>query len=157
VRQLLDERGLDPDTIHGSGRDGRITRADVLAVAANPRSSAPPTITVPSIEPGPGDEIVPFSKARTATAEHMVRSRATSAHALLTVEVDYHSLDPVRRAAGRSYLPYVARAVVDQLAVHPHLNASVGDDCLIVHRHVHLGIAVDLAGEALVVPVVRDA
>jgi 2-oxoglutarate dehydrogenase E2 component (dihydrolipoamide succinyltransferase) len=87
----------------------------------------------------------------------MRRSLATSAHALVTTRVDFHAVDPVRRAAGLSYLPFVARAAIDALGAFPHLNASVGDDCLILHPHVHLGIAVDLADEALVVPVVRDA
>ncbi len=91
------------------------------------------------------------------TAEHMVRSLATSAHTLVVTEVDYGAIDPVRAAAGLSFLPFVARAVIDALAEFPHLNASVGDDCLIVHGSVHLGVAVDVDGETLVVPVVKDA
>jgi 2-oxoglutarate dehydrogenase E2 component (dihydrolipoamide succinyltransferase) len=166
VRRLLDDHGLDPAAVNGSGRDGRITRADVLAAAANgrgaPVTTAPPATGPrdathrPPPEPGPDDAVVPFSRSRRATAEHMVRSRATSAHALVAVEIDYDAIDRVRSAAGLSYLPFVARAVVDGLRQFPHLNASVGDDCLIVHPEVHLGLAVD-AGEALMVPVVRSA
>ena len=87
----------------------------------------------------------------------MVRSLATSAHTLVATEVDYHHVDPVRRRAGLSYLPFVARATIDALREHPHLNASVGDDELIVHRRINLGLAVDVGFEALVVPVVKDA
>ena len=100
---------------------------------------------------------MPFTAARRATAEHMRRSLDTGAHALVATEVDYHAVDRVRSATPLSYLPFVARAVVDALRAFPLLNASVGDDCLIVHRKIHLGIAVDVDGEALVVPVVRDA
>ena len=100
---------------------------------------------------------MPFSRSRRATAEHMARSRATAAHALVTVEVDYTAVDRVRAGTGLSYLPFVARAVVDGLREFPHLNASVGDDCLIVHPDVHLGLAVDVDGDSLVVPVVRVA
>jgi 2-oxoglutarate dehydrogenase E2 component (dihydrolipoamide succinyltransferase) len=75
----------------------------------------------------------------------------------VATEVDYHGVDGVRRRAGLSYLPFVARAVVDAIADFPHVNASVGDDALIVHRHVHLGVAVDVAFQALVVPVVANA
>jgi 2-oxoglutarate dehydrogenase E2 component (dihydrolipoamide succinyltransferase) len=87
----------------------------------------------------------------------MVRSLATSAHTLVAAEVDYHRVDPVRRRAGLSFLPFVARATIDALGEFDHLNASVGDDQLIVHRRIHLGVAVDVHFEALVVPVVHDA
>jgi 2-oxoglutarate dehydrogenase E2 component (dihydrolipoamide succinyltransferase) len=106
---------------------------------------------------GPDDDVIEFTKSRRATAEHMVRSLATSAHTLVGTEVDYFRLDPVRRSAGLSFLPFVARATVDALGAFPRLNSSVGDDQLIVHRSVHLGFAVDLGFEALVVPVVRGA
>ena len=167
VRRLLDEHGLDPADVIGSGRDGRITRADVLAAAANPpmapapasatnaRSAIAPPESI--IEPGPDDEVVPYSKARAATAEHMRRSLDTAAHALVAVPVDYAKVDPVRRAAKLSFLPFVARAVVDAIRDFPHVNASVDADRLIVHRAVHLGVAVDVDQEALMVPVLKGA
>jgi len=172
VRALLSEHGLAPGDVVGTGRDGRITRADVLAVAANRRAApAPPpvaaagpvaagpstSIAYPPAEATPGDEVVEFTRARRNTAEHMVRSLATSAHTLVATEVDYHEVDGVRRPAGLSFLPFVARAVVDAIAEFPHVNASVGDDVLLVHPHVHLGVAVDVDFQALVVPVVRNA
>ena len=160
VARLLDEHGLTPDQVNGSGRDGRITRADVLAAAAGPRARpASPAARSDAVvaEPGPDDELVPFSSARRATAEHMRRSLDTSAHAFVATEVDYAAVEAVRRRVGLSYLPFVARAVVDALGEFGHLNASVGDECLIVHPEVHLGVAVDLDGEALVVPVIREA
>jgi pyruvate dehydrogenase E2 component (dihydrolipoamide acetyltransferase) len=167
VRALLVEHGIDPHEVEGSGHDGRITRADVLAVAANRRAGAlsPPAAAAPvrSAAPsapavaGPDDDVVEFTKARRATAEHMVRSLATSAHTLVVTEVDYHGVDTVRARAGLSYLAFVARAAVDALGDFPHLNASVGDDELIVHRRIHLGVAVDVEFQALVVPVIRDA
>jgi 2-oxoglutarate dehydrogenase E2 component (dihydrolipoamide succinyltransferase) len=106
---------------------------------------------------GPDDDVEEFTKARRATAQHMVRSLATSAHTLVATEVDYHGLDPVRRSANLSFLPFVARATIDALREFPHVNASVGEDELIVHRRIHLGIAVDVEFQALVVPVIRDA
>ena len=113
------------------------------------------------------DEVVPFTNIRRRTAEHMVRSKATSAHTLMVKEVDYERVEQVRRTFGEqfraeegfglSYLPFAARAAVDALAQYPHLNASVGDDALVVHRDVNLGIAVDLDNEGLIVPVVHNA
>jgi 2-oxoglutarate dehydrogenase E2 component (dihydrolipoamide succinyltransferase) len=97
----------------------------------------------------------------------MVRSIHTSAHTVVAMEVDYAAVDRVRLArkerfkeeegTGLTYLPFIARAVVDAIAEFPHLNSSVGNDELIVHHYVNLGIAVDLNLEGLIVPVIHDA
>jgi 2-oxoglutarate dehydrogenase E2 component (dihydrolipoamide succinyltransferase) len=160
VRRLLAEHALEPSQVVGSGRDGRITRNDVLAAAANrqPNGQVASTTAPPAaVQPLDDDEIVEFSRARRMTAENMVRSIATSVHTLVGTEVDYHNIESVRASAGLSYLPFVARAVIDALGEYPHLNASVGEDALYVHRAVNLGVAVDLDHQALVVPIVRDA
>jgi len=113
------------------------------------------------------DETVPFSRIRRITAEHMVRSKATSAHTLVVAEVDYDAVERARQAhkdafraaegVSLTYLPFVARAVIDAIRDFPHLNASVDGETLIVHRYVNLGIAVDLNFEGLLVPVVQNA
>ncbi|MDP9387418.1 MAG: 2-oxo acid dehydrogenase subunit E2, partial [Actinomycetota bacterium] len=122
-------------------------------------------------EPAPArsgdDEVVRFSNIRRRTAEHMRRSLDTSAHTLVVIEVDYDAVDRARlpererfkaeEGFSLTYLPFVARAVVDAIRDFPHVNASVGDDELIVHHAVNLGIAVDLNHEGLIVPVVHDA
>jgi 2-oxoglutarate dehydrogenase E2 component (dihydrolipoamide succinyltransferase) len=110
---------------------------------------------------------VPFTNIRRLTADHMVRSQATSAHTLVVIEADYEGIEQVRRrekdrfkeqeGVSLTYLPFVATAVVDVLRDYPNLNASVGDGALLVHRDVHLGIAVDLDRQGLIVPVVRQA
>ena len=117
--------------------------------------------------PSARDEVVPFTSIRRVTAEHMVRSKATSAHTLMVKEIDYERVEQVRRAYGErfrdeegfslTYLPFVARATVEALAEYPDLNASVGEDALIVHHDVNLGVAVDLDNEGLIVPVVHHA
>jgi 2-oxoglutarate dehydrogenase E2 component (dihydrolipoamide succinyltransferase) len=97
----------------------------------------------------------------------MVRSVATSPHVLQAVEVDFHGVEKARKTFGGSwrkqhghsltYLPFVAHAICKAIARFPHVNASFGNDQLIVQRRVHLGIAVDLNFEGLAVAVVRDA
>ena len=187
VRHLISENGLDPSTIEGTSAGGRITRSDVHAVIERAGAAAPspapvaapgpapalaafaapaptPDVSVPS---GPRDSLVPFSNIRRRTAEHMVRSKSTSAHALVAMEVDYHNVEKVRLAekdafkasegAALTYLPFISRAVVDALRDFPELNASVGHDELIVHHDVHLGYAVDLDFQGLMVPVVHNA
>ena len=114
-----------------------------------------------------GDQVVPFSNMRRRTAEHMVRSKATSPHAFIANEVDFESVERVRKAWGDrfkaeegfslTYLPFVARAAVEALRDFPLLNASVVDDSLVVHAEVNLGIAVDLSHEGLIVPVIHRA
>jgi pyruvate dehydrogenase E2 component (dihydrolipoamide acetyltransferase) len=177
VRRLITEHQLDPDQIAGTGPGGRVTRGDVLAIVDARRqgraATAPagaPAFRPASLEapaPGPRDEVVPFTNIRRRTAEHMLRSRATSAHTLTAIEVDFENVERVRQAererfkqeegVSLSYLPFISRAVIDSLRDYPRLNASVGEDSLILHHDIHLGIAVDLEGEGLIVPVIHDA
>ena len=140
-------------------------------VASAPVASPPvaaPAVPAPAVPaPGARDEIVPFTNIRRRTAEHMIRSKATSAHTLMVREIDYEKVEQVRRSHGErfreeegfslTYLPFVARATVEALVEYPHLNASVGDDALVVHHDLNLGIAVDLDNEGLIVPVVHNA
>ncbi len=173
VRRLLHEHGLAPDQVVGSGEGGRITRADVLAAASQAtrpsRDGKTSAVAAPAapvelgrivpadIEPGDDDEVIEFTRARRNTATNMLRSLAISAHTLVVTEVDYTAVDSVRRKAKLSFLPFVARAAIDAVAEFPNVNASVGDDQLIVHRRVNLGFAVDVDHQALVVTVVSDA
>jgi 2-oxoglutarate dehydrogenase E2 component (dihydrolipoamide succinyltransferase) len=148
VRRLAAERNVDVTTLNGSGEGGRVTVADVID--------------------GAGRSIrVPFNRVQQRSGVALLASKATSAHAYAVIECDYESLDAVRRAErsgwraaegfSLTYLPFVARAVVDALRSFPRLNATVGDDALLMHRDVNLGIAVDLAHQGLVVPIVRGA
>jgi 2-oxoglutarate dehydrogenase E2 component (dihydrolipoamide succinyltransferase) len=196
VRKLVAEHNLDPAEIRGTGPGGRITRGDVLSIidqrngaptarapqapaAARAAQPAPATAGAPAA-PGAGaggesapvsvgehDSVVPFTNIRRRTAEHMVRSKHTSAHTMVAVEVDYSGVEKVRQAEkerfkeaegfGLTYLPFIARAVVDALEQFPNVNSSVGDDALIVHHDVNIGVAVDLDFEGLLVPVIHNA
>ena len=176
VRKLISENNLNASTISGTGPGGRITRDDVLAViarggsVATPSAPAAPPVTAPPVVrvvAGARDESVPLSKIRQATGAHMVASKSISPHVLSVVEVDYANVDSTRlrtkddfkvqEGFSLTYLPFIARAVVDALVDFPHMNASLGNEELIVHRYVDLGIAVDLGYQGLLVPVVRDA
>ncbi len=146
VRNASIARGLDPRGLTGSGVDGRVTRADVIAAAVVGGGPAPA-----------GDEVVPFNNVRRHAAVALLASTQTSPQALAVVAVDYTGVERVRSGARLTALPFVARSVIDALREFPSCNASVDGDALVLHRRVHLGIAVDLAFEGLVVPVVRDA
>jgi len=96
-----------------------------------------------------------------------VRSKATSAHVYTSVRVDFERVERVRSAHqarwkesegfSLTYLPFIVRAFCDTVDDYPHVNASVDGDSLVVHRDVHIGIAVDLDFKGLVAPVVKNA
>ncbi|HET9442312.1 MAG TPA: dihydrolipoamide acetyltransferase family protein [Acidimicrobiales bacterium] len=145
------------------GAPAEAPAAEPAQAPARARSAAP----AEAVRAGEDDEVVPFSNIRRRTAEHMVRSLGTSAHTLVVIEVDYDNVDKVRNAqkeafkqkegVSLTYMPFIARATVDAIGSFPHVNASVGNDELIVHKRVNLGIAVDMDFQGLIVPVVTDA
>ncbi|MDH3747268.1 MAG: 2-oxo acid dehydrogenase subunit E2 [Gammaproteobacteria bacterium] len=158
VRRLLKQHDLDIKSIPGSGRDGRVTRQDVLDHvdgAASPVASSSSA------------NRFPFDRVRKVTAEHMVRSKATSPHVLQAIDVDFHAVDQSRLAKRESwkskhaysltYMPYVARAVCLAIADFPRINASVDNDALVLHPEINLAIAIDLNHEGLVAAVLKNA
>jgi len=183
VRRLAAEYRLDLKVVPGSGRNGRITRRNVLefiqhqktapspapasAAAAAPAARAPAPAPMPAGPPPAGAKTVPFTRIRKLTAEHMVRSKATSPHVLQAVEVDFQRVDIVRKTVrdawrakhGHSltYLPFIGNAVCRALEEFPNLNSSVHGDSLVLHPSVNLAIAVDLGAEGLVAPVIKNA
>lgn len=125
-------------------------------------TTAAPKASIPEPDaPRPADLAVrarePFSTARRRTATHLRASLSTAAHTLTTTEVDYSAVDSVRGATTLSYLPFIARSVCAALREYPRMNASMGEDELVLWEPINLGIAVDLDHRGLVVPVVRDA
>ena len=134
------------------------------ATPAAPRVAAPPAKFTAASE---RETVISLSKIRRLTASHMIMSQAVSAHAFSVVEVDYANVDATRSGVKDqfkqsegftlTYLPFIARAIVDALAEYPNLNASIEGDNLVVHNYVDLGIAVDLEFQGLLVPVVRSA
>jgi pyruvate/2-oxoglutarate dehydrogenase complex dihydrolipoamide acyltransferase (E2) component len=171
VRRMAEEHDLDLSLIEGSGRRGRVTKRDVLAYLREREEGAPeeaapePALHMESpyreeeaapAEPAPaapgGREL---SVMRKRIAEHMLRSLRTAAHCTTIVEADMTRIEAAR--GRRSYLPFVARATIAALREHPGLNATLDGEMLTVHEEVHLGIAVSLGEEGLIVPVIRNA
>jgi 2-oxoglutarate dehydrogenase E2 component (dihydrolipoamide succinyltransferase) len=189
VRRLVSEHNLDLSAIEGTGRNGRVTRRNVIefiesggaaTAAAAPQAPAAPPAAAPAAAPAarsapaaakPASGLVtgrvPFNRVRKLTADHMVKSKATSPHVLQAVEVDFSGVDRVRKAVRESwkaqrgysltYLPFIAHAVCTALREFPHANASIGDNELILHGEVNLAIAIDLGPDGLVAPVIRGA
>jgi pyruvate/2-oxoglutarate dehydrogenase complex dihydrolipoamide acyltransferase (E2) component len=161
VRRMAEQHDLDVSRIEGSGRRGRVTKKDVLAYLRGLEEPAeqPAESTLHMESPYREEPAAPggreLSPMRKRIAEHMVRSLRTAAHCTTIVEADMSRIEAAR--GRRSYLPFVARATVAALREHPALNATLEGEQLTVHEQVHLGIAVSLGDEGLVVPVIRDA
>lgn len=190
VRKMVSENNIDANSISGTGVGGRITKDDVEQAIARksqgqapaPQAQAPqtpaapiqsaPQAQTPAQAPAPvmssgQDLVIPFDNLRRRTAEHMIRSKATSAHVYTSVEVDFENVERARKSEGKefkategfslTYLPFIVRALSEALVDFPNVNASIDGDNLVVHPDFHVGIAVDLDFKGLLVPAVRNA
>ena len=189
VRSIAQTEGISTAElaqIVGSGRQGRVTKDDLLAFVANRphrapqeqvRAAAPavaassPIFSQPAapVSAPSGDrvEIIQMDRMRQIIAEHMVRSKATSAHVTSFAEVDVTRLvDLVKRNKGAflnregvklTFTPFFVYAAVSALKDHPILNASVDDKAIKMHKDIHIGIAVALGKTGLIAPVIRNA
>ena len=193
VRKIALEHDVDLRGVQGTGERGRVTTDDVLR-AASPAEPAPaparapaqqlaslinqsggfvPPIPgtgfgafkVPPYKPAEGDKVIPFTRRRRITADHMTYSKFASPHVVTVAEVDLHRASKLRDAHKERYkaegmaltmLAFVAVATVHALRENLALNARVLDDAYVILRDIHLGVAVD-SPDGLVVPVVRRA
>ena len=159
VRRIAADHGVDLERIEGTGLRGRVTKKDLLAYLetkpAEPALHSESPYREEAAAPSTGGE--QLSVMRQRIGEHMRRSLDTAAHCTTVVEADMSRVEEARARDGLSYLPYVCRAAIAALREHPHLNATLEGDHLTVHERVHLGIAVSLGEDGLIVPVIRDA
>ena len=164
VRRLAQEHSVDVSQVQGTGLGGRITRDDILKFVESGAAPAPQIEGQPSAD---GQEThVPLTPVRRMIAEAMVRSVSNIPHAWSTLEVDVTGLVALRASVraefeqkegvGLTYLPFVIKAVVESLKEFPTMNASWGEDKIILKNRVNLGLAV-AAPDGLIVPVLHNA
>ena len=175
VARLAEELHVDLTQISGTGAGGRITKQDVLAHAAVSEPHEPlagPDARLPvteSLVPGhpaaTDDEIVPLSPMRQAIAGHMVLSKQTAPHATTVMEADMTGIVRAReRLRGEferqgvrlTFTPFFLQAIAAGIRAVPEANSSFSEDALLIHRRLHIGVAVALP-DGLIVPVIRDA
>ena len=178
VRSIAQAEGLttrELEALKGSGRDGRLTKKDVLRYLETRRAVAPApkkTVAMPpslvSVDPvGPRVEIIEMDRMRQLIAKHMTESKRTAAHVTSFAEADVTNLVQLREVNKEAFLerdgirltytPFFVYAAVEALRAHPLLNASVEDNQIHMHKDYHIGIAVALDTSGLVVPVIRHA
>lgn len=160
VRRIAAEHGIDLAQVEGTGRGGRVRKQDVLA-AVEAAPAQPPLHIESPYRPEPTAAAPPggsLSRMRRAIGEHMKRSLETAATCTTWIEIDFSRVEAERARLGLTALPIVARATIDALREHPALNATLdGEDYRRYDDAVHLGIAVSLGDDGLIVPVIRDA
>jgi pyruvate/2-oxoglutarate dehydrogenase complex dihydrolipoamide acyltransferase (E2) component len=186
VQRIAAANGIDLSTVVGTGRDGRVRKQDVMALLQDPRAGGdaglaeePPLHIespyrpdpVPATETAatasaavdlragaPRADAGQLSRMRRQIGEHMKRSLDTAATCTSWIEVDMGRVEAARGRLGVTALAFVSRACVGALREYPALNAWLEGDRYVRHdREVHLGIAVSLGEDGLIVPVVRNA
>jgi 2-oxoglutarate dehydrogenase E2 component (dihydrolipoamide succinyltransferase) len=173
VRRLLDEHDLDATLVVGSGKDGRITKADVMNFLKQEGSSEV-TPGDPAPESGGGEVVVgpvreekrvPMTRLRARIAERLVEAQHTAAMLTTFNEVDLTEVMALRKryrdefekkhGVRLGFMSFFAKATVEALKKFPVINASVEGTDIVYHNYYDLGIAVS-SDRGLMVPVVRD-
>ena len=169
IRRLAQELGVSLQSVQGTGPQGRITEEDVRAAKEKAgQAPAKPAIKVKTKFDFYGSiERLPLRGVRRATAKRMAESVSKAAHVTHFDEVDATALGNVREqmkpeAAAKNvkltYLPFIVKALIAALKLHPLLNASLDDEEeeIIIKKYYGIGIAVDIP-DGLIVPVVKSA
>lgn len=186
VRTMAETEGIGMSelaTIPGTGKDGRVTKKDMLAYLSNRGKSAPaPAVTstpqpavaaapkaaaAPKINSGGATEIVEMDRMRRLIADHMVMSKHTSPHVTSFIEADVTNLvnwrnkvkGEFQKKHGQkiTFTPIILEAVAKAIVDFPMINVSVDGTNIIVHKNINIGMAAALPTGNLIVPVVKNA
>ena len=161
VRRALQQHGIDPSRIQGSGRGGRITREDVdRAVESATTVSVGEPSTAQPRRFGSGD--IPHDRMRLKIAENMVRAVTDAPHVTALFEADFsaiaaHKKTMAERGVKLSYTAYIVKAAAEAMAVAPAINGRWEEDRIAIGPTIDIGVGTALGEKGLVVPVVKDA
>jgi 2-oxoglutarate dehydrogenase E2 component (dihydrolipoamide succinyltransferase) len=178
VRKIVEENKLDPNAIAGTGKDGRLTKGDVLGEAGKP-AAPPPVAFVPPPAPAPSapraaspqadaerEERVRMSRLRLTIARRLKDAQNTAAMLTTFNEVDmshvmalrnqYKEVFEKKHGVKLGFMSFFVKAVIQGLKEIPAVNAEIDGDDLVYKNFYHIGVAVG-TDKGLVVPVVRDA
>jgi 2-oxoglutarate dehydrogenase E2 component (dihydrolipoamide succinyltransferase) len=171
ARKIAAEQGKDTATISGTGRDGRVTKADVLGAgtaASVPQPLAQPAapINTEQLLGGRPEQRVPMSRLRARVAERLVQSQSTAAILTTFNEVNMQPVMDLRKKYGErfekehgtrlGFMSFFIKAAVYALKKYPVVNASVDGNDIVYHGYFDIGVAVG-SPRGLVVPILRNA
>jgi 2-oxoglutarate dehydrogenase E2 component (dihydrolipoamide succinyltransferase) len=171
VRRAAASHGVNPTSVPGTGKDGRVTKGDILSAGAAMPSTgvstpAPTGLKTPTAQDKPGDRRVPMSMLRSKIAERLVQAQHTAAILTTFNEVDMSAIMKLRAenkdafkakyGVNLSFMSFFAKASIAALKQIPEVNASIDGKDTVYHDYYDLGIAVGTE-RGLVVPVIRNA
>jgi 2-oxoglutarate dehydrogenase E2 component (dihydrolipoamide succinyltransferase) len=181
AKRVAEENQVDPTAVTGSGRDGRVSKSDVVnylqakdTVTGAPLTSAPPAAKAPApskagvtiVRGTRSEQRVPMTRLRARIAERMVQAQATQALLTSFNEVDLQAVNELRGRYKEAfekqygvklgYMSFFAKACIEALKKFPSVNASVDGNEIVYHEYFDIGIAVS-TDRGLIVPVLRDA
>ena len=182
AQKLAAEKGVDTSKIQGTGRDGRVTKGDVLDQAARPSPAQniqdtvktgraalqqpPPPINVDQLLSGRPEQRVPMSRLRQRVAERLVQSQSTAAILTTFNEVNMAPVMEMRKkyqerfekehGTRLGFMSFFVKAAVHALKRFPAVNASIDGTDIVYHGYFDIGVAVG-SPRGLVVPILREA
>lgn len=173
ARKILDEKGVSPDAVKGSGKDGRITKDDAVNASATPvqkteapKAAAPTATRAPSVPGARATRPEKMTRLRKTIASKLVEAKNTTAMLTTFNEVDMFELMNLRKkykeaftkkhGVGLGFMSLFTKAVTVALKDWPAVNAQINGDEILYHDYADIGIAVSTP-KGLVVPVVRNA
>jgi len=161
------------ESVAGTGKDGRVTKQDILDFLKNKPAAASSPKAAPSIPAAPpvvsaqGDEIVEMDRMRRLIADHMVMSKQVSPHVTSFIEVDMTNVvnwrnkmkDVVMKRDGEklTFTPIIIEATAQAIKDYPRINASVDGNNIIIRKNINIGMAAALPDGNLIVPVITNA
>jgi 2-oxoglutarate dehydrogenase E2 component (dihydrolipoamide succinyltransferase) len=161
VRRALQQNGIDPSRIQGTGRDGRITREDVdraVAEATVVTVGAPATAQPRRFSA----QDIPHDRMRLTIAENMARAVAEQPHVTAVFEADFsavaaHKAAMAAKGVKLSYTAYIVKAAAEAMAVAPAINGRWETDRIAISPTIDIGVGTALGEKGLVVPLVKDS
>jgi 2-oxoglutarate dehydrogenase E2 component (dihydrolipoamide succinyltransferase) len=170
AKKIAAEKGVDLTTVQGTGRDGRVTKGDVLAqpapAAKAPLQQPPPPASLVQLLGGRPEQRVPMSRLRARIAERLVQSQSSAAILTTFNEVNMQPVIELRKKYAErfekehgvrlGFMSFFVKAAVHALKKYPIVNASVDGNDIVYHGYFDIGVAVG-SPRGLVVPIIRDA
>jgi 2-oxoglutarate dehydrogenase E2 component (dihydrolipoamide succinyltransferase) len=182
AKRVAEENKVDPKAVAGSGRDGRVSKTDVVNYLSTKETSSPAQPSAPAAKPpqqfvppstsagsprvARAEQRVPMTRLRARIAERMVQAQSTQALLTSFNEVDLKAVNELRARYKDSFekqhgvklgfMSFFTKACVEALKKFPSVNASVDGNDIVYHEYFDVGVAVS-TDRGLIVPVLRDA